>query len=100
MLVVPKGFTIASYGVVFRPYGWGPGGESGGRLLVKIVSSKATNASATSLKKNFAGRNVSVWCTPKAVAAVSGGGTFQGVLQVRPQGDVGVLYLAQARRVK
>ena len=100
MLVVPKGFTPASYAVVFEPYGWGPGGQRGGRLVARIVSSKAANASATTLAKEFAGRNVMVWCAPKVAAAISGGGRYQGMLEVRPQGDVGVLYLAQAKLVK
>lgn len=97
MLVVPKGFTAASYNVVFQPYGWGPGGAESGRLLVKVTSSKPANESATKLDKDFAGRNVTLWATPQAAAVITLGGTYQGVMQVRPQGDVGVLYLVNAK---
>ena len=100
MLVVPKGFTSASFGVVFQPYGWGPGGQRSGRLLAKIVTSKPTNTSARALNKDFAGRNVAIWCAPPISAAIAVGGTYQGVMVVRPQGDVGVLYLVNAKRVK
>lgn len=100
MLVVPKGFTPATSTIVFEPYGWGPGGQQGGRLLAKIVTSTATNASATALKKDFAGRNVTMWASPQVVTGLTVGGTYQGVMQVRPQGDVGVLYLVSAKRVK
>jgi hypothetical protein len=100
MLVVPKGFTPATYGVVLQPFGWGPGGQAAGRLVAKIVSATPTNDSAKSLGKDFAGRNVSLWIAPPAAKVMVIGGTYQGVMEVKPQGDVGVLYLATAKRVK
>jgi len=100
MLVVPKGFTSATYGVVLQPFGWGPGGQTAGRLVAKIVSATPTNDSAKSLGKDFAGRNVSLWIAPPAAKVMVIGGTYQGVMEVKPQGDVGVLYLATAKRVK
>lgn len=100
MLVVPKGFNPATFGIVFQPYGWGPGGPDGGRIIVKISSSKPTNASATALDKDFAGRNAAVWCAPADVLVLVKGGTYTGVLTVRPQGDVGSLYLSDSKIVK
>lgn len=100
MLVVPKGFTAATYAIKFQPFGWGPGGSEGGRLLIRIVSSKPTNASATQLDKDFAGRNAAVWCSPQVAASLSKGGTYTGTLQVRPQADVGTLYLLSAAPAK
>lgn len=100
MLVVPKGFTAATYAIAFTPYGWGPGGRTGGRILINITSSKPTNASAKVLDKDFANRNAAVWCSPKVAAALSTGGAYTGLLQVRPQGDVGTLYLMDAKLMK
>jgi len=100
MLVVPKGFTAATYAIVFQPFGWGPGGSESGRLLIRIVSSNPTNASATTLDKDFAGRNAAVWCSPQVAASLSKGGTYTGILQVRPQADVGTLYLTSATPAK
>ncbi len=100
MLVVPKGFKDATFGIVFEPYGWGPGGADGGRLLVKISSSEPTNASAKTLGKDFGSRNASVWVSPPDARILVKGGTYRGVLTVRPQGDVGSLYLSTVRSVK
>ena len=100
MLVVPKGFKPATFGIVFQPYGWGPGGVDGGRILVRISSSKPTNASATALDKDFNGRNAAVWGSPADARILVKGGTYIGVLTVRPQGDVGSLYLSKVKLVK
>lgn len=100
MLVVPKGFRDATFGIVFQPFGWGPGGADGGRLLVKISSSEPTNASGKSLGKDFKARNASVWVSPPDARILVKGGTYTGVLTVRPQGDVGSLYLSKVRSVK
>jgi len=100
MLVVPKGFTPATFGIVFEPYGWGPGGPDGGRILVRINSSKPTNASAKALDKDFKGRNAAVWCAPADTKVLVKGGTYTGVLTVRPQGDTGSLYLSNPKFVK
>ena len=100
MLVVPKGFTSATFAMVFQPYGWGPGGPQGGRLIAKVISSKPTNASAAALKQDFTGHNVSLWAPPQVTAGLKVGGTYKGTVQVKPQGDVGVLYLTNATLVK
>ena len=100
MLVVPKGFRPATFGIVFQPYGWGPGGVDGGRILVRVNSSKPTNASAKALGKDFKGRNAAVWCSPSDAKILIKGGTYTGVLTVRPQGDVGSLYLSKVKLVK
>lgn len=100
MLVVPKDFTPATFGIVFQPYGWGPGGPEGGRLLVKINSSNPTNASAKALDKDFEGHNASLWCSPQDTKALAEGGTFTGVLTVVPQGDVGQLHVSDVKPAK
>lgn len=100
MLVVPKGFEPGTFDIVFQPYGWGPGGADGGRILVKISSSKPTNPSARALDKDFEGRNVAVWCSPADAKVLVKGGTYTGVLTVRPQGDVSSLYLSKPKFVK
>lgn len=100
MLVVPKGFKPATFGVAFQPYGWGPGGPDGGRILIRISSSKPTNASAKALNKDFKGRNAAVWCSPVDAKVLGKGGMYSGVLTVRPQGDVGTLYLSAVKSVR
>jgi len=100
LLVVPKGFKPATFRIVFQPYGWGPGGADGGRILIRIDSSQPTNASARALGKDFKGRNAAVWCAPADAKVLVRGGTYTGVLTVRPQGDVGSLYVSRARFVK
>jgi len=100
MLVVPKGFKDATFSIVFEPFGWGPGGPDGGRLLIRISSSKPTNSSAKALDKDFKGRNASVWVTPPEAKVLVKGGTYTGVLTVRPQGDVGTLYLSDVKSAK
>ncbi len=97
MLVVPKGFKAAAFDIVFQPYGWGPGGVDGGRILVRIDSSRPADAGAKALEKDFMGRNAAVWCSPADAKILADGGTYSGVLTVRPQGNVGSLYLSQVK---
>lgn len=96
MLVVPKGFKGAQYAVTFRPYGWGPGGAAGGRLVIRIDTSKAVDAGAKAYGKDFSGRNAIAFVVPSAAAAIKLGGTYTGQLLLRPQADVGVFYLLKA----
>lgn len=97
MLVVPAEFTTARYSITFRPYGWGPGGAQGGRLVIRIDSSKPLDAAAKALAKEFAGRNAVVWVQGPVAKTVVLGGTYTGTMAIRKaQGDVGALYLLEA----
>lgn len=96
MVVVPRGFAGASYRVVFRPFGWAAGGSANGRLIMVVDSDQPTDSGAKALGQEFAKRNLMVWCTPECAAQIGRAGTYNGVLEVRPQGDVGLLYLTKA----
>lgn len=100
MVVVPKGFTKASFNVAIEPYGWGPGGQASGRLAVKITSATPMDAGAKALGQTFAGRNASLWTSPDVAAVTRVGGAYRGVLEIRPQGDVGTLHLTSVKRVR
>lgn len=100
LVVVPKGFTEASYSVVFEPYGWGPGGQTSGRLAARIISAKPMGSGARALDQKLEGRNVSVWASSDVASVLTVGGRYEGVVEIRPQGDVGTLYLTSAERVR
>ena len=91
----PTGIAVATYRIDFEPYGWGQGGPSRGRLVVYVLASKPTDAGATKLGKQLQGTNVAVWVEPGSAKVVSAGGAYSGVLQVQPQGDVGLFYLSE-----
>lgn len=95
MIVVPDGFTSGTYEITFKPYGWGPAGQQGGRLVAQIATAKAVDEGAKSLKKEFEGRNATLWCAGPVADDIDLGGQYKGVMVVRPQGDVGVLYLTK-----
>lgn len=100
MIVVPKGFSGGKYSITFKPFGWGPAGPDGGRLVAQIVSATASDSGAKSLDKDFGGRNATLWCGPEIAKAIKLGGSYAGTMMVRPQGDVGVLYLTEAKASK
>lgn len=100
LIVVPRGFAGADFSVVLVPYGLGASGAAGGVLVAKVVSSKPGGPAARSLKQDFVGQNVALYCTPAILSTVSSGGRWQGTIHVRPQGDVGVLLLTQVARAK
>ncbi len=100
MIVVPKGFKGGTYAIEFEPYGWGPSGPAGGRLIAKILKSSAQDAGAKSLDKDFANRNATLWCAPDLAKTIKLGGKYTGTMDVRPQGDVGVLFLVKAEPAK
>jgi hypothetical protein len=101
MLVVTEGFKTATYRISFRPYGWGPGGAQGGRLVVRIDSSVAADAGAKAFDKDFSGRNAVVWVQGGTAQSMTVGGSFAGKMTVRrTQGDVGVLYLSDVSALK
>jgi len=100
MVVVPKGFSAAQYEIAFEPYGWGPAGAADGRIVVRITTSKPLDAGAKALDRDFADKNALLFLGPEDARAISTGGTYKGVLSVRPQGDVGLLYLTKVSPAK
>lgn len=97
MLKVPEGFTSASYNVQVKPYGWGPRGSGGLRLIVMISSAAPIDEEAIALKRDFANRNATVWVSQQLASTIKLGGTYTGTMVVRRQdSDLGVLYLTTA----
>ncbi|MDH4140175.1 MAG: hypothetical protein OEV43_06340 [Coriobacteriia bacterium] len=94
LLTLPEGFTSATFRYTFSPYGWGPGGEQGGRLIIKIVKAEPKDGDASEFK-DYTGYNASLWVLPELVEKVKVGGTYSGTVVVREQGDVGVLWLTK-----
>jgi len=86
MISVPADFRVATYAVTMRPFGWGPRGSEGGRLIVAIVKSTPTDEGARALGKEFSGRNATVWVTTEQAAAIKLGGTYAGTIVLSPQG--------------
>lgn len=86
MISVPDGFRVATYAVTMRPFGWGPRGSEGGRLVVAIVKSTPTDEGARALGKEFSGRNATVWVTAEQAEAIKLGGTYAGTIVLSPQG--------------
>lgn len=100
MIVVPDDFRVATYEVTLKPFGWGPGGQKGGRLVASIVTATPADDGAKALAKEFKGRNATLWCQGPVAEAIELGGTYAGIMEVRKQGDVGVLYLTEVKAAK
>lgn len=100
MLVVPKGFTTGRYRITFEPYGWGPQGSSGGRIVVRVTASQALDAGAKALARDFTGRNAMLFVEHDTATTLGVGGTYTGTMEIRPQGDIGMLFLVDAARAK
>jgi hypothetical protein len=95
LLSLPEGVSSASYAVTFQPFGWGPGGEGGGRLVVRILEAEPVGEAPPDVP-DLAGSNVSLYADQKMAGVVTGGGTYSGVVAVRSQADVGILVLQEA----
>ena len=95
LVLVPRGFAGAEFAIVFTPYGVGASGSAGGTLFAKVVSSKPSG-SKHAFAHDFTGEDLALYAPAGVLAAVTGGGRYKGMLQVRPQGDVGVLILTRA----
>lgn len=95
MIVVPEGFTSGRFTVTFSPFGWGPAGPQGGRLVAEITKSAPLDDEAKSLDRDFAGRNATLWCSDAISAKIKVGGTYTGVIEVRRTGDTGTLTLVE-----
>jgi hypothetical protein len=93
LVVTPKGFSAGSFAITMRPYGWGPGGASGGTLVVRIDSAKPLDAGAKALKTPLADKNAALVCVPAVATRIPTGGTYSGTLSVNSHGDVGVMSL-------
>ncbi len=100
LIKLPDNFKGATYAITFEPYGWGPSGVQGGRLVARIKTSKAADDGAKALNRDFTDRNATLWCTPEVARIVKIGGEYQAKLVVRPQGDAGVLYIENVKAVE
>jgi hypothetical protein len=84
-LKLPDGFTAGAYAVTFEPYGWGPEGESGKRLVILIVQAEP-DAGASGLP-DITGKNAIVYVGSQAAGVVKAGGRYTGTLSVRPDSE-------------
>lgn len=97
MLSLDEGFSGAQYEITFEPFGYGPTGDEAARLVVLVSASKPLDAGAKALDRDFSGRNVALMTSRVIVREIAKGGQYTGTIEVRPQGDVGVLYLLDAK---
>lgn len=95
MIVVPKGFKGAQYSVTFTPYGWGPAGSDGSRLVARISQSMPIDAGAKSLDRDFENRNATLWCSEALADRITVGGSYTGTMLVKPSGETGMLVLTE-----
>jgi hypothetical protein len=93
---VPAGFISATFAVTFEPYGLGPQGPSGSRIVIFIVSAEP-DAGASELS-DLSGRNAIVYLAPDAAGAVTVGGRYEGYISVRVETEGrGELHLAEVK---
>lgn len=97
MIVIPDDFKSARFAVTFTPFGWGPSGAAGGRLIAKITESEALDVGAKALNRDFTDRNATLWCSKTIADKVKVGGTYSGVLEVRRSGDTGTLFIVDIK---
>ncbi|HSV92291.1 MAG TPA: hypothetical protein VLH81_04410 [Desulfobacterales bacterium] len=82
--------------VTFEPYGWGPGGQEGGRLVIRII--EAVPGAGTEGITDPTGRNALVHVAQPSADAVTGGGRYEARLAVREvEPGRGELYLEEIR---
>lgn len=82
----------STYDVVFQVYGFGPGGGSMASLVVSISSSKPSPGTEKPMDLNK--RNALCRMSASEAEAVTLGGTYKGVITLKPSGDVLVLWLS------
>ena len=85
----------ATYGVTFRPYGYGPG-QPGSSLVIRLEEATPRNASAE--RFDMTGRNVLATIIPSDTE-IAEGGAYTAILGFRPQGDLLSPILRDVRRV-
>lgn len=93
MLDIPEGFETARFNITFRPYGpaMGPNGPS----MVITIDEMDPLGGDTDEVKDLSGLNAVCSTPPSVIERVAEGGMYSGVLEVRANGDVGVLVLTQ-----
>jgi len=84
----------ATYGVTFRPYGYGPG-QPGSSLVVRLEEATPRNASAE--RFDMTGRNV-LATVVASDAEIAEGGVYTAILGFRLQGDLLSPMLRDVRR--
>jgi len=95
LLKIPDSVKSAAFSVKFKPYGWGPGGQARGNLVVAVVSSSPAGGDAAKLL-DLTGKNASFWAAPTLAARIKLGGSYTGRIAVRIEGDTGRLMLTSA----
>jgi hypothetical protein len=89
---LPDAFDGGSFAITFQPYGWGPGGLDGGRIVI-LVTAAAADAGAAGLP-DLTDRNAIVEVDPSVSDVVTAGGSYNGTLRVRSDAEGrGVLLL-------
>lgn len=93
-MIEPKAASAGEYDIEFRPYGTGPVQASATTLVVRIESAMPR----ASVKKPFklTSRNALVNVGPGASGVVKAGGEYRGVLELRPNDGLLVLWLTDA----
>lgn len=97
LLALPAGFEVAELDVTFTPYGWGQGGPEGCNLVVSVATAKPASGDTEGLD-DISGMNVSMWTECAHDEILKTGGQFAGTVEVRRQGNVGLLYLTEISR--
>jgi hypothetical protein len=89
-IALPEGVSSATYRIAFEPFGWGPGGAEGGRLVIRITDGESSESGLPDLSE----RNAIVEAGPDVTEVTTVGGGYTGLLLVRPDGEGrGVFYL-------
>ena len=97
LLALPAAFEVAELEVTFSPYGWGQGGPEGCNLVIKVATAKPISGDTEDLE-DISGMNVSAWTECAHGEILETGGQFAGTVEVRRQGNVGLLYLTGLSR--
>jgi hypothetical protein len=96
LMALPSGFEGATLRVTFSPYGWGQGGPEACNLFIDVEEAEPASGDTEGLEP-LAGSDASVWveCDQELLQT---GGRFTGTVEVRRQGNVGILYLTELDR--
>jgi len=96
---LPEPFTGARYDLEFAPYGWIPNRDTGrGGLLLVRVSKMASASGQAGEFRDMTGEDAVLRVLPKATAMITEGGTWAGMMEIRPLEGRGELVLVDAKR--
>ena len=85
-MITREGATANSaYDVIVRVYGWGP--TSGTIACAVVLVTQSTPVGDVAKPFDLKGRNVLVKLDPGDAAALTRGGSYRGVITLRPAGD-------------